>query len=122
MSYEERLVELLETAGTVYRIRLPINAELPAQTYQRISSPHAYDHSGDVGLVTARVQVDCWALDPDVADELANAGPLALSGRADDFFSLIEVADDRELDEPDTGIFRRSVDLMLTYPEEAAGS
>lgn len=122
MSYEEALVALLEPAveQRVYRIRLPEDAALPAIVYQRIGTPHEYDHSGDIGIVKTRVQVDCWADDPDVADDLATTGPLALSGYSDDFFQMIEVAGDQELDEPDTGLYRRAVDLMLTYREDGS--
>lgn len=122
MSYEAALVALLNpaTPGRVYRIRLPQNAVTPAQTYQRISTVHGYEHRGDDQLPTVRVQVDCWADDPDVADTVADAGPRSLSGHSDNFFQRIEVADDRELDEPDIGLYRRSVDLMLAFREEPA--
>lgn len=119
MSYEAALVALLDpaTSSRVYRMRLPENATLPAQTYSRVSTDHDYVHEGDTGLETVRVQVDCWANDPDAADATAVAGPLALSGYSDDFFQMIEVVNDLELDEADTGIYRRVVDLMLTYSE-----
>jgi hypothetical protein len=119
VSYEAALVTLLNTAtpDAVYRGELPENAPLPAQSYTRVDTVKGYAHDGDDRLPTVRVQVDCWANDADAADTVADAGPRALSGYSDDFFQRIEIADDRELDEPDNGIFRRMVDLLITYSE-----
>jgi hypothetical protein len=117
MSVEVFLTTTLEPlfSNRLYRMRLPIEAVLPAGTYQRIDTEPKYTHDGDAHLPTARFQIDCWAADPDAADDVADLVRAALSGYSDDTYQSIFLADERELDEPDVGIYRRSIDFFITY-------
>lgn len=101
----------------VYRVRLPQSATLPALTYQRISTGRDYNHGGDDLLPEHRMQVDCWARDPDTADTLATGVTTALSGYADATAQRVFITDDREWDDPETQLFRRIVDVLIAYRE-----
>lgn len=121
MSVEEFLVQQLEpfVGQRVYRQQLPIDAQLPARTYTRISAPHTYTHDGDDGLVKARFQIDNWADDADAADDVADDMIERLSGYSDPIIQSVMVADDRELHEPEVGVYRRSIDIEVAYQEES---
>ena len=58
-------------AGRVYPKVIPQDADLPAITYQRISSPRVRSHDGPSGLVFGRFQINAWAATWDAAAALA---------------------------------------------------
>ena len=120
MSLEETLVNMLDPifSNRFYRAELPQDAQLPAGTYQRISTTRGYTHGGDDHLPSIRMQVDCWGADPDSADDVAAAVTLATSGYSDDEFQMIEVLDDSAFHEPSVPIYRRSIDLRISYAED----
>lgn len=117
MSVEEFLVQQLEPGveQRVYRQDLPVDAALPARTYTRIGGPRGYTHGGDDGIPTVRFQIDNWASDPDQADDLADEMIARLSGYSDSIYQRIEITDDRELHEPEVKVYRRVVDILVTY-------
>jgi len=45
----------------VYPVLLPEEPQLPAITYQRISTTRSYTTSGPVALNRVRIQFDCWS-------------------------------------------------------------
>ncbi len=108
---------LLPVNPRVYRQRLPQNVTLPALTYQRIGSVRGYAHDGDDRLPEVRVQIDCWARDPDDVDTLAEGVTAAMSGYSDATYQRVLVDDDREWDDPETKLFRRIVDVLVTRRE-----
>jgi hypothetical protein len=63
----------------VYPVVLP-KKTLPAITYQRVSGSRENDLSSAGGLVTVRVQVDCWAEGYSSVRALASAASAALCG------------------------------------------
>ncbi len=77
MTLPEQLQQCLVTlvsavAGRCYPMTLPEGVELPALTYQRISDPREYSHSGRSELEHPRYQVTCWAATYGVAVALAS--------------------------------------------------
>lgn len=118
MSQETFVVGKLEAVNPrVYRYRLPQKVTLPALTYQRISTVRTYNHDGDDGLPTVRWQVDCWARDPDVVDTLAEGVTATFTGYADATRPAVFIGNDLEFDDVDSGLFRRIVDVLVTYRE-----
>lgn len=114
---EEWLVSELEQLGAeqrVYRRRLPETATLPAITYNRISTAPEYSHDGDSGIPTIRFQIDAWADNPDVADELAEAAYARLSGRRIEGGSTF-IAGDGDDDNAESGTYRRILDVTITW-------
>ena len=85
---------------------------LPRIRHQRISGPRQYTHAGDSGLQSPRYQLDVWAADPDTADAGAEAVVSVLSGREVAGIRFTTVLDDHDDYEPETGLYRRIVDVM----------
>ncbi len=54
--------------------------ELPAITFQIISSPRGYTFDGPMGLVRARVQINCYADDPLEAANISEIVRKSLEG------------------------------------------
>lgn len=123
MSLESLVTAMLEPLceSRVYRLTLPPAAQLPAISYQRISTVRGYAHDGDDQLPVVRLQLDCWAADPDEADALVDSVVATFTGYSDDTLQRVQVEEDREMDEPDSSAYRRTVDLLVAYAE-AAGS
>lgn len=62
-----------------YPQTLPSKPELPAATYQKVSGPREYTHSGLSALQQPRFQIDCWDLDYNTAHVLAQEVLFAIS-------------------------------------------
>lgn len=86
--------------------------DFPAIVHHRISGPRQYSQDGDSGLEAPRFQLDCWARDPDTADAVAEAVIADLSGRPAAGIRFTTIHGDLDDYEPDTGLFRRIVDVM----------
>lgn len=65
------------TSTRIYPLQAPQNVTRPYITYQRISTERDGSLDGPNGLVSASVQVDCWATTNDAARALADAVRLA---------------------------------------------
>jgi hypothetical protein len=105
----------------VYPMMLPQEPTLPAITYQRISTPRVTAHDGGTGLEYPRFQFDVYAATYAGARALAkllvalfNAKKSAVTTGTVTF-----VESDRDNYDPDTGVFRRMVDVVLWCNDDA---
>jgi hypothetical protein len=105
---------------------MPPNAVLPAVTYQRIATTRpAYAHNGPSGYVVARLQIDCWALDRNGANDVGDAvrknldGYRGWVGNGDSLvpigrcFLVMELAGY----EPEDQTYRKLLDFEIAYQE-----
>ena len=119
------ITKLLASAGVTALVsarinwsRRPQGAALPAIVLHRIDGAPDVHHAGASGLVTSRVQVDCWAATYGSAKAIARAVETAITAQTFTQgavrFDVILIADERDstFDET-TPIFRTSLDLMV---------
>lgn len=121
---EETLISLLLansslTAIVGNRIRpvdRPQTDTLPSITIQRIDGIREYLLSGPSGLVSSRVQIDCWGKTYTQSKITARAVALALSGIKDPFQGcfLVDETDSSEDAEPNR-IFRTRLDFQVLH-------
>lgn len=116
--------------GRIYPLRLPQGPTYPAVRYQVISAPRTQLMGGPVGEVHARVQVDCYALTYEEADQLSAQVRIALnrwdgtSGGV--VVEAVFLENERDIDEPETidkgerGVYRKMLDFMAHYAEAVA--
>ncbi len=97
-------------------------AALPAIVVQRIGNGPEYADDGEVGIESARVQIDCWAETYGAAKDLSGAVRDALSALADVIqgsttFLYIVLEEERDLREPGGNapeyLFRVSMDFLV---------
>lgn len=105
-------------ADRIYPRRLPEGWMAPAITYFRVSSSPVLSQEG-VSLDNPRIQIDCWANDPDTAEELSIAVRHALAGRWPTSMaqSAIPISD-QNVDDPDTLIHHWILEFSF-YAEAA---
>ena len=94
---------------------------LPAIVLHRIDGQRDYHLAGASGLVSSRMQVDCWAATYGDAKRAARAVDAVMSGvrwttgavRID----AVLIADERDdtFDEDGTALYRTSLDLMVHH-------
>lgn len=120
--------------GRIYPEMAPQAAALPYITYTVIDSPQYYHLTGPSGLVTARVQIDCWASGAtgyatawSVAEAVRNAvgsGTTELDGyrgtTSSVFIQKCALVDRRDLMEPpihadEKPVRRVSLDFLINY-------
>lgn len=113
----------------IYPLRLPEGCDLPAVAWQRISAQRTYTHDAfedTAAWVQCRVQFDCWGQTAEDAIAVGEAVVAALSGYEGTMgtASLGAVTVEFELDdyEPDTKLYRRLVDVFVTYEEARTAS
>lgn len=127
MNLEQALVAGLVAAATaassrIYPLKLEEGSALPALSCRRVSTVRDYQHSGASGLVTARMQVDCWAATYAAVKDLATQVVANLSGYSGTMggaggvvtgfsFGVGEV----DLPEPEADIFHVAVDFSIGY-------
>lgn len=96
-------------------------AALPAVVLTKVSGVRDYNMDGPSGLVSSRVQADCWALKFKDSVRLGRAVRDALSGyRAGDTQGAFIEAERQSVEkEPDgaTRYFRVSLDFMIWHAE-----
>jgi hypothetical protein len=118
---EEWLVgQLREVGGAddrVYRRRLPETATLPAISYTRISTVPEYTHDGDSRLPAIRYQVDCWADNPDTADEMTVGLYERLSGTRQPGAQAVFIDNDLDDEDSESATYRRVLDVIITWAE-----
>ena len=94
---------------------------LPAIVLHRIDGARDYHHAGASGLITSRVQVDCWAASFPSAKGLARAVEAAISGgrftQGLVRFDALLISDERDDSEDLNGspLYRTSLDLMVHH-------
>lgn len=105
-------------------IPLPQAPELPAITFQRISTPRQLRLAGPSGLAAARVQLDIWAQSHSQAREVFEAVRLNADGQS----ALVEGFEvqkfgveggPRDFYEHETKLHRVSTDLVIYHVEAA---
>ena len=105
----------------IHPLRLPQGATTPALVYQRILTGRQLHQSGASDLAEPRLQVTCWAPDYDTAIALADEVRLALGGHRGGMGGTdvrsAAVVDDVDLDDPNTGLVRRVLDIQLQHRE-----
>lgn len=111
----------------VYPGRFPDNLTLPALTYVRVAPrprPQRLGGGGPVGLAEAVYQLDAWARDYDTAAALADQVRIAFDGFAGSIggvtVSGASLLADRDSPEPETGLFRRILEIRIPYTESIA--
>ena len=108
---------LTDLVGTrIYRQPVPLHVDLPAVTYQLISSRRMRAAGGAVHVVE-RVQVNCWADTPDDADAVADEIVSAFDHWRDESGSVqirqAKVADQQDMHSGDSEKDWRVVDLLI---------
>jgi hypothetical protein len=129
MNLEQSLAARLVAAATaassrIYPLVLAEGSVLPAISYWRVSTVRDYRHGGASGLVTARMQVDCWAATYAAVKSLAAQVVTSLSGYSGTMGGAGGVATGfsfgvGEVDrpEPEAGIYHVAVDFSIGYSE-----
>jgi len=107
----------------IYPLVLPQNPTLPAITYQKISRVGERAMSSPTPRVArARFQISCWGTSyasvKDVAEQVKAAlqdysGLMGGSGGVQ--VLDVNVANEQDIYEPDTGIYHLSVDVMIYH-------
>lgn len=64
----------------IYRVKMPDNPQLPAITYQTVSSSPVESFEGFSGLWKPMIRVDCWGKGAGSTQDLAEKVRLALHG------------------------------------------
>lgn len=124
---EPGLVAYLKTEiggvnGRVYPGHLPDPPDLPALVYQRIATRRPVNYDGPSAFVRARMQIDVWSRSYGEARTIAAAVRRALLGYRGAVGS-VEVAipeqpTDLDMFEPDTGLYRVSMDFYIWHEED----
>jgi hypothetical protein len=104
--------------------RRPQASALPSITLSNISGAPLYSDEGSAGLVTRRVQIDCWADDSTEAKTLAyvvgRALPVTFVSAG---FRIVgcdpeNTIDFTEQEQGDKPIYRRMLEYLVSYNEE----
>lgn len=92
MSLAEALYVRLtaQLTETVYPLRLPEDATLPAVVYQQVSGPREYSHDGEAGPHRARWQMTAWGESYEDAKATAASVVTAVSAWDDDSGTYVE--------------------------------
>ncbi len=101
----------------IYPTQLPENSDLPALMYIRIGGNRMRTHRGNSNNATS-LQISCWSKDygeaKDLSDilieKLDNYDGYMQSGRVTIFHQ-----NDRDIYEPDTGLYHIPVDFEIHY-------
>jgi hypothetical protein len=97
--------------------------QLPAVVIHRIDGARDYAMQGPTGLVSSRLQIDCWAKTYTAAKTLARAVAAVLSGIRDDDIGIQGVFIDSERDLGESGsnqaeyLYRTMLDLNIWHRE-----
>jgi hypothetical protein len=134
-SMEQAITQKLISSGPVTTLvgtspariqwdRRPQASALPSITLSNISGAPLYSDEGSAGLVTRRVQIDCWADDSTEAKTLAyvvgRALPVTFVSAA---FEIVgcdpeNTIDFTEQEQGDKPIYRRMLEYLVSYNEE----
>lgn len=104
----------------IYPTFLPQGCQLPAVTYQVISSVPEYSHDGE-GLIETRIQVSCWANTAITSWRIAKQVKSILSAytgvAAGEDIGSTFLANRTDLFESDTNTFQVAMDFLITHKE-----
>lgn len=107
----------------LYPLLLPQHATFPAVTFQRISSVRERTYSAPVYLVTARVQLSCWAEDWNDCREIAEELRLVLNGfrgsMAGKPVGSVRLLNEIDLHDPETDLYHMACDYEIVAEEHA---
>ncbi len=109
----------------IYPMRRQQNSALPALVLTRISGERQYDDEGAIGMVNARLQVDCWSEDYTGAKTLARAVRDSLGGYSGTNegagIHFVTLDGERDLDEGGSNqaeyLYRVSLDFQVWHSE-----
>ena len=122
VTYLSEYAPLTALIGTrLYPDRLPQSPTLPAVVYFSVSDPGSYSHDGETDWREEIFQFDCWGVTPLEAISVKNALRGALSGYKGMMGSVtVEAAfvqGGRTMDDDETGLFRRILEVVFQYKE-----
>jgi hypothetical protein len=110
--------------SNVYLTRAPQNVAVPYATMQRISGNRDMHMQGPSGLVSSRVQIDCYGLTYAASKKVARAVEARLSGFSGsngsttfDGIFLDAERDDYSDDATPSKLFRTSLDFIIWHKE-----
>jgi len=105
----------------MYARMLPQTPTLPALVYQRIDTRRQHDLAGPDGLPRPRMQINCVAMTPAGAYDLAAAVRARLDGFKGVWGALTIgsclLVGERDLDDPETGRSVVALDFMIQFTE-----
>lgn len=128
MPFEEGLFEYLdnhaglsrEVDSRIYPLLLPQRAEMPAVTYQRVSTPRLHEFEASF-FPHPRFQFNCWAGSfpraRDVAEQVVAALDIYSGAMGDYTVEVSIVEDERDIYEPVTKLWRSLVEAVIWYEE-----
>jgi len=91
--------------------------DIPAITYQLISTPRGYAQNERSGVAQPRIQLDVWSDDDVEAGAIAALIVVALDKWRAQFGGGATVEGPRDGYEADTGLYRQMLDVTLDYTE-----
>jgi hypothetical protein len=120
VSLESDLFTKLSTHGglsalvgtRIYPNRLPDNPTLPACVYQRISTLN-HLASGDVPLIRARMQIDCWSDSYVTAGNVAVQVHAALDMASSSGLEASIPEDEDDMYDTDAQLHRKRIDFFI---------
>lgn len=102
----------LVPASRIYQIAFPSGTDFPCVTYQVISEPTDQVVPGTVVASHPRFQLTAWSEDRDEAAEVGEQLKLAAVSGIGTFID-VTVQGGSAGQEPDAGLFRRTIDAIL---------
>lgn len=116
-----RLLEALTEIATTHPVNVPPKVGRPCFTYRRISAVRELDHSGPVGLVTARYQITAHAPQHSEAMEIADAARQLLDGATTGLgplIRLVEIENEQDLGyQLEAESWQIALDAIVHYEE-----
>ena len=113
----------------IYPLQLPQDVTQPSIVYQRVSGQGSHHMQGPSSLTRPRLQIDCWADNPDDAAALADLVKVRLDGfrgtipyGSDSPQATVNVQgvffeDERDLFDAATTLYRTSRDYFFWFDE-----
>ena len=126
MPFEEGLFEYLdnyvglsmEIDDRLYPLLLPQKVELPAVTYQRISTPRLHEFEQSF-MPHPRFQFNCWAESfpraKDVAAQVLAALDVYIGSMGDETVRASIIDGERDMYDPATGIWNSIVEAVIWH-------
>lgn len=102
----------------IYPVVRPQGSALPAIVYTPFAADQVHNLDGrDGSLRFIRVQIDCWSLTFDEVIAMAAAVTARLDTAATHFRSVLEPGSGFDDYEPDTKLYRRSMDFRCSFTQ-----
>lgn len=121
----EALVKSGDDPARVYLGFIPQAPEYPCISMFQISGPRGHTLRGADGYVQARIQVDCWAETYTALKDPDTGLAVLVRKKLDGYKGRLKgvgirssiLANERELPEPDIGVYRISMDFSIWHTE-----